>query len=163
MTLYYILFVVGIIALVLALVLLIWPRFPAVVPAYAGMLCLHLSTFIYLRSFTLIFWGVAAAIVLMLKYMSPKGEPDGHSESNLYVGLSTIAGAMLGLVISPSLIVLGAIIGSLIGVMAYSRTPRGKWINPPSAAFFQYVGTKCLPAVVTVSIVGITVEGFIFY
>ena len=155
MTLYYILFVVGIIALVLALVLLIWPRFWAVVPAYVGMLCLHLST--------LIFWGVAALIVLMLKFMSPKGEPDGHTESNLYVGLSTIAGAMLGLVISPSLIVLGAIIGSLIGVMAYSRTPRGKWINPPSAAFFQYVGTKCLPAVVTVAIVGITVEGFIFY
>ena len=83
--------------------------------------------------------------------------------SNLYVGLSTIAGAMLGLVISPSLIVLGAIIGSLIGVMAYSRTPKGRWIQPPSATFFQYVGTKCLPAVVTVSIVGITVEGFIFY
>ena len=38
MTLYYILFVVGIVAMVLALVLLLWPRFPAVVPAYAGML-----------------------------------------------------------------------------------------------------------------------------
>lgn len=163
MTLYYILFVVGIVAMVLALVLLLWPRFPAVVPAYAGMLCLHLSTFIYLRTFSLIFWAVAAMIVLMLKFMTPKGEPDGHGESNLYVGLSTVAGAMLGLVISPSLIVLGAIIGSLIGVMAYSRTPNGKWIQPPSANFFQYVGTKCLPAVVAVSILGITVEGFIFY
>ena len=163
MTLYYILFVVGIIAMVLALVLLFWPRFSAVLPAYVGMLCLHLSTFIYLRNFALIFWAVATVIVLMIKHLSPPGEPDGNKASNLYVGLSTVAGAMLGIVINPSLIVLGAIIGSLIGVMAYSRTPRGKWINPPSSAFFQDVGTKCLPAVVTVSIIGITVEGFIYY
>lgn len=157
-----ILLIAGIICLAAALALVLWPRWVASVPAFAGMLLLHCSYYIDVPTQYLVFWGVAALITACLYYLTPSGEPDGHRASNLYVGLTAIAGGMLGILLNtPSLMVLGVIVGAAVGQLAYSRTPAGKWMLKPSTLFVRYFAAKCLPVIVAVAIVCIAVMGMI--
>lgn len=149
----------GVLCLVAAVVLVFWPRWIAAVPAYAGLLLLHLSTYIALPLRTLIFWGIATAITAGLYYLTPSGEPDGNRSSNLYVGFSSLAGGMLGILLAPRILVLGVILGAAVGQLAYSRTPAGQWMHGRSKLFLRYFAAKCLPVIIAISIVCIAIMG----
>lgn len=158
----YILLALGLASLLVSLVLLFRPmRVVAAIPAFAGLVLLHLSYYIAVKGGTFAFWGVATALVAGLAYMSPPGEPDGQRASNLYIGTSAIAGCLLGMIVGARIMVLGVVLGAFVGQLAYSRTPAGKWMSQPFGTFAQYFAAKCLPAIVAVSIVGIAIEGFI--
>lgn len=161
MILSYILLTLGILCLAAAIILVLWPRFPAAIPAYAGLLMLHFSYFILVPASYLTFWGVAAMIVAGLAYMSPQGEPDGRKSSNIYIGLGATAGALLGIIVGARVMVLGIIIGALVGQFMYSRTPHGSWLMPMSRDFWRYFAAKCLPAIVAIAIAGIASQGLI--
>ena len=156
-----ILLIVGIICLVAAIVLVLWPRWVAAVPAFLGLLLMHLSYTIAVPVMTFVFWGIATLITVGLFYLSPEGEPDGNKSSNLYVGFTAMAGGMLGILLAPRLLVLGVVLGAAMGQLAYSRTPAGKWMLNPSSMFWRYFAAKCLPAIVAVSIVCIAVMGVV--
>lgn len=126
-----ILLIAGAIGLITALALVLWPRWVAAVPAYAGLVLMHLSYYIAVPMSTFIFWGVATLLAVGLYYLSPSGEPDGHSSSNLYVGFTAMAGGMLGILLAPRILVLGVILGAAMGQLAYSRTPAGRWMLSP--------------------------------
>ena len=158
----YILLILGIMCLAGALVLVVWPRWVAAVPAFAGLVALHLSYYIAVPASTFIFWGIATALVAGIVTMSPQGEPAGRRASNLYVGVSAMAGCLLGILVGARIMILGVILGAFIGQMAYSRTPAGTWLRADTGTFLRYFAAKCLPVIVAVSIVGIAVEGFIF-
>ncbi len=161
MVLHITLLIAGIVCLTAALALVLRPRWVAAIPAYAGLCLLHWSYYIAVPVMTFVFWGVAALITLGLFYLSPEGEPDGHSDSNLYVGFSAMAGGMLGILLAPRIMVLGVILGALVGQFAYSRTPNGKWMLYPSSLFWRYFAAKCLPAIVAVAIVCIAIMGIV--
>ena len=108
-----ILLIAGVICLVAALVLVLWPRWIAAVPAFLGLLLMHWSYAIDVKTLTFIFWGAATLITVGLFNLSPKGEPDGSSASNLYVGFTAMAGGMLGIMLEPRVMVLGVILGAL--------------------------------------------------
>ena len=61
----YILLVLGIAALLAALVLLFrpWRWLVAAIPAFVGLVLLHMSYFIAVKSGTFIFWGICTALV----------------------------------------------------------------------------------------------------
>lgn len=155
------LLVLGAICLVAALVLVLRPRWVAAVPAYAGLVLMHMSYYIAVPTVTFIFWGIATLITVGLFYLSPSGEPDGHSSSNLYVGFTAMAGGMLGILLAPRILVLGVILGAAMGQLAYSRTPAGRWMLSPSSLFWRYFAAKCLPAIVAISIVCISIMGIV--
>ena len=161
MVMHYILFIVGVACLIAALALVLKPKWVAAVPAFIGLVLMHYSYYIDVKTATLIFWGIAALITVGLFYLSPSGEPDGHSSSNLYVGLTAMAGGMLGILTAPRVMVLGVVLGAALGQLAYSRTPAGKWMLSPSMLFWRYFAAKCLPAIVAVSIVCIAVMGLV--
>ena len=161
MVMHLILLIVGVVCLVAALALVLKPKWVAAVPAFIGLVLMHYSYYIDVKTATLIFWGIAALITVGLFYLSPSGEPDGHSSSNLYVGFTAMAGGMLGIMLAPRLMVLGVILGSIMGQLAYSRTPAGKWLLAPSSLFWRYLPIKCLPIIVAVSIVCIAVMGIV--
>ncbi len=162
MILQYLLLVLGIACLIAALALLFYPRWVvAAVPAFVGLLLLHWSYFIAVPLSTFLFWGVATVMVWGINYMSPQGEIDGKRSSNIYVGASAMAGALLGMLVDARIMVLGVVLGAVVGQLAYSRTPHGRWLSQSGATFVQYFCAKCLPVIVAVSIVGIAVEGFL--
>ena len=153
--------VIGIVGLALALLLLFKPRYPAAVPAYASLLALHASTYIYLTTSALVFWGCATLLVALLHMLLPKGEPAASRASNLYVGLGALAGLAVGIAVSARIVILGVILGTFLGLFAYSRTPKGSWLKFPTFTFIQYFCAKGLPAIVAVAIIGIVIEGFL--
>ncbi len=157
-----ILLVLGVLCAAGAVVCLIKPWLPAALPAYAALCLLHWSTSIYLPVKTFVFWGLATAICLGISYMSPKGEPDGHNTGNYYIGIGAIVGCLLGILVSARIMVLGVVIGALMGQMAFSKTPHGKWLKFPSVTFIHYFCAKSLQAIVAAAMVGIAIEGFIF-
>ena len=161
MILHIILLIAGALCLALSLVLVFWPRWVAAVPAFLGLVLMHWSYYIAVPKMTFIFWGIATFITVALYYLSPSGEPDGHRSSNLYIGMTSLAGGMLGILLAPRIMVLGVIIGALVGQLAYSRTPDGKWMVSPSTMFLRYFAAKCLPVIIAVSIVCITVMGLV--
>ena len=161
MVMHLILLIVGVVCLVAALALVLKPKWVAAVPAFIGLVLMHYSYYIDVKTATLIFWGIAALITVGLFYLSPSGEPDGHSSSNLYVGLTAMAGGMLGILTAPRVMVLGVVLGAALGQLAYSRTPAGKWMLSPSMLFWRYFAAKCLPAIVAVSIVCIAIMGLV--
>lgn len=161
MVMHKILLIVGVACLIAALVLVLKPKWVAAVPAFIGLVLMHLSYYIAVPGMTFAFWGIATLITIGLFYLSPSGEPDGHSSSNLYVGLTAMAGGMLGILLAPRIMVLGVVLGAAMGQLAYSRTPAGKWMLSPSMLFWRYFAAKCLPAIVAVSIVCIAVMGVV--
>ena len=161
MVMHYILFIAGVACLIAALALVLKPKWVAAVPAFVGLVLMLYSYYIDVKTATLIFWGIAALITVGLFYLSPSGEPDGHSSSNLYVGLTAMAGGMLGILTAPRVMVLGVVLGAALGQLAYSRTPAGKWMLTPSMLFCRYFAAKCLPAIVAVSIVCIAIMGLV--
>ncbi len=156
-----ILLIAGVMCLIIALLLVLRPMWVAAVPAFAGLLLLHLSYYIAVPMGTFIFWGIATFITVALFYLSPSGEPDGNKSSNLYVGFTAMAGGMLGILLAPRLMVLGVVLGAAMGQLAYSRTPAGRWMLTPSTMFWRYFAAKCLPAIVAVSIVCIAIMGIV--
>ncbi len=156
-----ILLIGGAICLIAAILLVLWPRWVAAVPAFIGLLLMHLSYTIDVKTMTFIFWGIATLITVGLFYLSPSGEPDGNRSSNLYIGFTSMAGGMLGIMLAPRVMVLGVILGAAMGQLAYSRTPAGKWMLNPSTMFWRYFAAKCLPAIVAISIVCIAVMGMV--
>ena len=156
-----ILLVAGALCLVAAALLVLRPRWVAAVPAFIGLLLMHWSYYIDVKTITFIFWGVATLITVGLFYLSPSGEPDGNNSSNLYIGLSAMAGGMLGIMLAPRLMVLGVVLGAAMGQLAYSCTPAGKWMLTPSSQFWRYFAAKCLPAIVAISIVCIAIMGVV--
>lgn len=161
MLIQHILLVAGVICLILALVLVLWPRWVAAVPAFIGLLLMHWSYYIAVPTMTFVFWGIATLLVAALFYLLPSGEPDGNRSSNLYIGFTAMAGGMLGIMLAPRIMLLGVILGAAMGQLAYSRTPAGKWMLNPSTMFWHYFKAKSLPAIVAVSIVCIAVMGVV--
>ena len=156
-----ILLIAGVACLVAALILVLWPRWVAAVPAYVGLVLLHWSYYIAVPVVTFVFWGIATAITVGLFYLQPSGEPDGNRSSNIYVGFTAMAGGMLGILLAPRIMVLGVILGAIMGQLAYSRTPAGRWMLFPSTQFWRYFAAKCLPAIVAISIVCIAIMGIV--
>lgn len=161
MVMHTILLIAGAACLIAALALVFWPRWVASVPAFVGLVLMHLSYYIDVPTMTFVFWGIATAITIGLFYLSPSGEPDGNRASNLYVGFTAMAGGMLGILLAPRVMVLGVVLGAALGQLAYSRTPAGKWMLNPSTLFWRYFAAKCLPTIVAISIVCIAIMGIV--
>ena len=166
MTFSTILLVLACLLLVGAVVLVLKPRWVAAVPAWVGMMLLYWGDFLNsttMPGWKLALWTLATLIVVMLKFYQPSGEPDGRNTGNLYIGLGAMMGALVGIVLGSSFVVLATILGALLGMMAYSRTPHGKWIKFGNSIFIQYFCARCLPAIVAVSMIGMCAEAILFY
>lgn len=98
----------------------------------------------------LIFWLIAALMVAGLSFMLPRAVSASRQGVG-YVAGGTLAGIAVGYLIAPWWMVLGAIIGTVLGAVAYSMTPAGRHLEFPSGRFVQYLCAKGFPAVVTLA------------
>ena len=122
--------------------------------AWLGLLLARLSGHLMLSTGQVIFWAVAAAIVLGINYLLPvavvksrRGVP--------YIAGGALVGAFVGMIASGAMLIVGSVVGATFGALAYKRTPAGADLEFPSRRFFNYLAAKGLPAVVTLCIVGI--------
>ena len=158
---YTLLLSIGIILMCAAIYLMVQQKLPACLFAYAALCALHFSSHITLPVSTFIFWGIVSVILVAIDLLSPKGEPDGSCQGNLYMTIGAMAGVFIGISINPSIMVLCAIIGTIFGQLAYSRTPKGCWIKFPSSIFIHYFCAKGFKIVASAAMLGIALVGFL--
>lgn len=139
------------------------PRFPGVLIAYAGMWLSYLIGYTDYAYGTFLFWGVAVLIVLAMTMLLP----DDVRKTDKGVGYMS-GGGLVGMVVGMALctmtgIILGSASGVFLGILAYSRTPKGRFLDFPTMKAVNYLCAKGLPIVVTFSIVGLVLSQLILY
>ena len=146
-----------------ALGLMFIPRWPAAAVAYVAMFAGYMgatSERLVISGSNLFTWGCAAAIVLALSFV-PGRRPRGSA--HLYPTLGAIAGVAVGFVSAPTsaAMVMGSAIGTLLGALAFVRTPAGRGLSVLSRPFLDYACATGLPAVVAAVTIALTVvQGF---
>lgn len=133
------------------------PRFPAVIGAFAAMVCMHFAGASYFDARTLIFWAIATVIVVGLGLLQPAALVNAR-QGHGYVAGGVVLGALLGylMMASEATIILGGAVGAFLGALAYMNTPSSPRLSLGSAEFIQYLCAKGLPAVVATSMAALT-------
>jgi len=145
-----------ILLLVIALVAAFTSRPWSPLAAYAPLLILHFTPGIGISTQLLVFWGVIASIAFGINILLPRAVASSTIGTGYLIGAS-LAGGMVGTLVSPEGIIIGAVAGALCGGIAYSRTPAGKILEFPSRKFLNYLCAKGLPVIVTTCLTVITV------
>lgn len=116
-----------------------------------------------LPSSLLISWlCITLAVMLVVVLQSPALR--AQSRGVVYMTAGGVAGMLTGLAslsltsqLSPAyaLMILGAAIGTSLGLLFFSYTPKGREIAPRSGYFFKYLLAKGFPVLITVAQLGI--------
>ncbi len=147
----------GILLMLLSLYLCVRPHIPAVIAAYGGLWLMQWSELLVFPSVMLSYWGVMTMIVVIIVSMLPQPVVKA-TQGMRHITVGALAGMLLGATIGYAPMIIGAFAGALAGCVVFARTPKGSVLRFPSARFVQYFCAKGLPAVVTVSLVGIAIE-----
>ncbi|MEZ3521006.1 MAG: hypothetical protein K1V78_05870 [Muribaculaceae bacterium] len=132
-----------------------FPRVPAAVAsAFASMVTAHFASATPATE-TLLFWAVASTIAAGIRYLH-----GGRRNGNGYVATGTLAGTLLGYLISPTAasLICGGAAGAILAAIAYVRTPRGEKIDIHSRQFADFVGSRALPAIITCTMAAIALS-----
>lgn len=147
--------VFGSMLLAIAALLIFIPKYPACIAAYAGMWLALRSGMVFFSGNTMIFWGMATAIALAIRFLLPR--PVALARQGVgFISGGALTGMALGMAFgSMPVIITAAVCGAFFGSLAYANTPAGRsFVAFPSGRFFNYLGAKGLPAVVTVAMIG---------
>ncbi len=154
----------SLLCMAIAVCMLVRPRrLAAALPALLAMLVLQATPCLVITLGKCLMWTATAVLVAIVWRMQPAGEPDGHGTGALYVGLGALAGAVVGIALGSAWILAATIVGAVLGVMAYSRTPRGRWLKLGKSTIIHYFCARALPAIVAAAITGVCAEGLLFY
>lgn len=149
----------GIALLVGAIIFCCRPVFPAALLSYAAMWTLSYGNHIPMLKDTLMFWGIATMIVLIISSSSPQTVRDNTGLG--YITTGALTGCVLGMLTFKGGIIIGAAIGAMLGLTAFCRTPKGSHIKLPSKAFISQLAAKGLPTIVAMSILGTTLDSLL--
>lgn len=135
-------------------------RWEAVLLSLAALVFGKLSGLL-IDSSSLIFWGLASIIVVVIYFLLPRQVR--MSRVGLpYFCTGALAGAFLGLLLnSVAGVIVASAAGVLLGAVAFSRMDAGRVLEFPSKKFFNYLCAKGLPLVVIFSMLGILCLHFI--
>lgn len=137
--------------------------------AYAGMVSVSLCKNAYgdpwipLNGVILTTWLCMTVLVMAATIMQP-AEVRRNTDGTGYLLLGTIVGMVVGLLgytFATNLSLLYGIMivctaaGTFMGLLLYSRTPRGASLAPTSGRFLPYLLAKGFPAAITVMQLGV--------
>lgn len=123
--------------------------------SYIGVSALSHSRYAVFNEEVLVFWAIAAVIVVVIDLVKRGFGNYPNLWKNYIVGVA-LAGMAVGLVYGSSGVSIGAIAGAVLGGLACRRAGGGSW---GAKGFWRVVAAVGLPAVVTMTIVGIGIIG----
>lgn len=146
-----------------ALIMMYFPRTPSCLAAYMALWCARLSGYAPFADSVMWFWGVAVVIVMINHRLLP-GRIRNSRRGVGYMATGAITGMALGLTLhTAASIIVGAAAGAIIAAVAYARTADGAVLQFPTSRFFNYLGAKGIPAVITAVMTGFILTAFIMY
>lgn len=144
--------ILGIILLIGSIVMAYRPWIPSVILSFVAMWILNYSHYITLSNNTILFWGIATMLVLLIRMGQTQDKP--NSKGIGYIATGALVGCVVGMLMSNSGIILGATLGAFMGLLAFCRTPNGKELHFPSKEWIMQLASKGLPIIVSMSIIG---------
>ena len=108
---------------------------------------------------TLLFWAIAVLLVLMIYSWNRARLLAVPGVCRNYIVGGTLVGMMAGVVLGNAGLICGAAIGAVLGGVAYGRNAQGRGMT--NGAMWRSVMEVGLPAVVTMSLLGLVVDGLI--
>lgn len=142
--------ITGLLLLAGALFLCYKPIIPATLIGYGAMWVLSYGNHVTFSKDTLMFWGAATMIVLVI--YSSQAQDSSDAKGSGYIATGALVGSIIGMLSTHAGIIIGAALGAILGFVAYCRTPQGASIKLPSKEFISQLAAKGLPTVVTISI-----------
>lgn len=149
------LLIVGVLALCGALVMAFRSSSSGAAFAYLGVVAVVNSGYVSIPSSTLLFWAIAVLIILFIGWMHVRVVRVPVICRNYIVG-GALVGMIAGLTLGNAAMVAGSALGAVLGAVAFSRTPASGIIG---RRFWQVLAEVGLPAVVTMTLVGLALGG----
>lgn len=140
------------------------PRLPAVIASYAGLVCAWAANGHGIDTTTLIFWGIAVALVLGIGYLSPYRTIPQAIAGNAYVCTGAIVGTLLGFIATPTAaaIIVGGATGAFIGALTFRQLNANlRAMGVLSTSFVNFTAYCGLRAVVACSLCGISLASIL--
>jgi len=148
--------ILGLTALAAALIPLFFSWRWCALTSFAGMCLCAAGNAGVARPAMLVFWGIAAAIATGINLALPKAVATSRTGMG-YVAGGALLGTLTGYLLGMGALVICDVTGTVLGAMAFSRTPAGRHLDFPSSKFVQYICAKGLPAIVTMAIAAFSV------
>lgn len=122
--------------------------------AFIGLVAMYHSDYITgLSGQTILFWGIAVIIICGIRLAGGAKATSFPASARYYIAGGALAGMLAGLTLGQSGMITGSAIGALLAALAWSRTPAGK---NSMGSIWRIIAAAGLPAVVTMTIVGLT-------
>lgn len=152
------LLIAGILALSAAIALTFVPLAPSMVFALGGVWAVNHSGYIHVSSRQLMFWVLVTVILLLISRMSAD-ERGADKVMRRYMSSGALAGTMVAAAMgaTATTVALGPVAGLLAGLLFYCRTHR----KSLTARGVFKLSPVIWPMVVTYSLAGITLIGFL--
>lgn len=151
------LLIAGVLALCGALVMAFRSSSSGAAFAYLGTVALTNSRYVSIPSSTLLFWAIAVLIILFIGWMRVRMTKVPGVCRNYIVG-GSLVGMIAGLTLGSAAMIAGSAIGAMLGGVAYSRISASGLSGRHLWRVLAEVG---LPAVVTMTLVGLSLAGVI--
>jgi len=149
----------GIIALCGGMVFAFRSASSGVVFSFLGLTAMNSSGYTAISPRILLFWAIAVLIVLFIGRARGNAPTVASLGRNYIVG-GALAGMMAGVTLGHAAMVAGSALGALLGGIAYGRTVSGKALADGHRLWRGIVEVG-LPAVVSMSMAGLALEGLI--
>lgn len=126
------------------------------VGAYAGLWALSASGYAPYPSSLLIFWAIAVLLVVSITMTRGENLPIPR-RARYFVSGGALAGMCAGLIFYQAGAIIGSAVGALLGAIAYSRLAHEADVRK----IWKLALTLGLPAVVTMSLLGMGIQGIL--
>lgn len=123
--------------------------------ALLGISALKHSDYFAINSTEMLYWAVAVLIILIVGWNNGWQIAVPKICRNYIVG-GTLVGMMVGLTKGHSAMIIASVVGAVVGSIAYGRTSAGASLSTHLRWAIVKIG---LPAIVTMTLVGMAVEG----
>lgn len=133
-----------------AIIVAFRPIIPSALLSYAAMWLLDTTNIISISNHNLLFWGIATIIILIINMsQTQKIKYNGL----FFIVIGTLMGSCIGMVLSPSAIIIGAALGAIFGLISYYQTPNGRTTKLSPSIFIMQLASMGLPTIVSMSII----------
>lgn len=144
-----------------AIVLAYMSKWEAIPAAFLSLLSGFFGRVASVSAASLIFWGVAAVVVLALWFMLPR-HVVASRRGMPFLCTGALAGTVVGMVFNTSAgIILGAAVGIFLAALVMGRSAVGRDLEYPTKKYFNYVLAKGFPVLVTFAILGVLFVGIL--
>ena len=146
----------GLIAGIAAVWFTIRPRAYSILLAYIALVLFFLGNSVWLTRQDIINYGLAALCIYFINSVQTV-KVEFSTTAAAYMNVGTYVCMVLAYLIYPESAIIGAFVGSVLGLLAYVKTPAGKNMGFHGSLFFNYFCAYGLRIFIVAALLGLVI------